>query len=70
MLVTTNNWSSSTITSYHDKTITASVRNMVTGENHWLNGKVWKYRSWEELDKIQKFIDQLKVKLGILREYN
>lgn len=68
MLITVGDWSSSTTTSYYDKTITANARNVKTGEKHWIDGKTWKFRTWEELYKIQDFIDELKVKLGILRQ--
>ena len=69
MLVTVGNWASSTTTSHYDRTITASAYDIKTRERHWIDGKVWKYRTWEELDKIRKFIDKLKLKHGILKEY-
>jgi len=69
MLVTVGNWSSSTTTNHYDKTITANARNIKTGEKHWIDGKTWKYRTWEEMDKIRTLIDNLKLKLGVLQPF-
>ena len=70
MLVTVGDWSSSTTTDYHNKTVTANARNIKTGERHWIDGKKWKYRTWEELDRIHEFINQLKLKVGIIQPFS
>lgn len=69
MYVTNGDWSSSTTTDHYHKTITANAKNTKTGEKSWIDGKVWKYRTWDDLDKIRNFIDKLKLKLGVIKHY-
>lgn len=70
MFVTVGDWSSSTTTDHYNKTITANARNTKTGEKHWIDGKTWKYRNWNDLDKIKEFIYKIEVKSNIIRLYN
>ena len=70
LYVTNGDWSSSTTTDHYNKTITASAYDIKTRERHWIDGKTWKYRTWEELEKISKFINKLKLKHGIIKPYH
>lgn len=66
MLITVDPWYVSRVDDHTERTITLRIHDG-KGNNHTLDGKVYRYNSWAEQDKINKLIDCLLIQVGVLR---